>query len=658
MPKSFIDEQYDVDEDYWTISQVCTIPRGGLKTGHAVLVLESYIVDGEYCRHTIEWYDFMQLKIDGYYGRDCEQIGDALLDVKRDAKVRVCPWTRDQASSAYYVNDPRKKRQVLKVLGLQSREILDEEDEDQIRCWQKTEFFKEHWWSLNMIDTWMISAEKNKDFKDSVIGGAIQKAEIGEIKFQVGGGDGEKTFNCLTWVWKQLHEVDEKQLHVTDEKIDKKIAEKAEINYKSRSGFLGSFFRIPINIGEDKARILELLFKAIEAFNLRAVKSALDKGADINYNYSDPNLRRDYFSGGSPLVFALQVASEICKEHSKHLQKQQKMQEVIDEYRFTLELEEAEESGGDEARESRDKIYKLTEQLETINKEIFKKAEIIAIVACLVARGAELICTKIDTKNIITVMEEGFGAYEQIWAAVKRRRDLVDICGWYIASGTEFKRNGDLDKAIRYYKKATKLQPSKILAWSHLGLIYRDCRKYEAAINSYKKALEIDPDNYNLLSGLGLVYQKNHQDSEATKYYDKARDVKARSMGVVISILNDIYHLDETRWVISLVENEIIILEKNEVRGGSRIVERFYYEHGVKRERLAVTNRTALLEKLKEQQLIRLDNPLIARVCSKRVTREKIEDSVKIASGPTAQEWARDFFVTSTCAESANPRIK
>lgn len=465
------------------------------------------------------------------------------------------------------------------------------------------------------------------------------------------------------------------------------IAAEAKRIYKSRWKIAGIIAKSPDNIGEEESKRQQSLFEAINACDLYRVSSAITKGAKINYKYK----QRGCPFGSTPLLIAISVASETVENHSGFLQEQQESRELVRQQEESLQKLQQDLA----SLEAQERFYntcqrheKLTRVLDTkhgleveldrlqteivhaknrqkkFDKNVSRRDGILSIVRYLILKEADLIYVEINGENAITILENEFGSNEQIWPAVQQRPDLVDIYRWYIASGTKFKISGEVDNAIRYYKKAATLMPSEVSAWGNLGLIHGACGEYNKAIRNYNTALGIDPNNGDLLNGLGLVYQKKGGAQEAHEYYAKARDVEACGLGMVISIFDSIYSINETEWLISMIAEEIIILER--VEGKQRIVEYLFVDEdnpGLKREALEVTNNTALLMKLKEKRLIQLENPLIAMICSKRVTREQIENlsMIEMTLIPNAQEWARDLFTHvdgGVCARArlSNPR--
>lgn len=91
---------------------------------------------------------------------------------------------------------------------------------------------------------------------------------------------------------------------------------------------------------------------------------------------------------------------------------------------------------------------------------------------------------------------------------------------WY-SKGIDEGAKGNFKKAIKYYKKALRLDSKFAFAWDNIGLSYRKMEKYDDAIKAYKESLKIDPKGITPLQNLAVVYLH-------TKEYDKAIDAYER----------------------------------------------------------------------------------------------------------------------------------
>lgn len=191
MPRSFIDEKYEIDEGLWTISQVCYVPRRD-DPGHAMLILESYTGPYEH-GHVIEWYDFIPGPVNpGELSKNISSDSGSyaqgmaiMANEKRAAEIRYCPGSGSRDSRYLVKNITEQiKMQFCRATGLDKREG---DNDDYVRCWQRDKFFKERKWDSDKINTWLISAEIARILQGN-LRRDMKSAESGDIKFQLRGG--------------------------------------------------------------------------------------------------------------------------------------------------------------------------------------------------------------------------------------------------------------------------------------------------------------------------------------------------------------------------------------------------------------------------------------------------------------------------------------
>lgn len=88
--------------------------------------------------------------------------------------------------------------------------------------------------------------------------------------------------------------------------------------------------------------------------------------------------------------------------------------------------------------------------------------------------------------------------------------------------------DGSTNKAIKLLKQALKAAPDDDLAWTFLGDVYYDTKKYAQAIDAYEKAVEIDDKNFFAWYHMGIAYDEDRKkDEEADQCYRKALECKA-----------------------------------------------------------------------------------------------------------------------------------
>jgi superkiller protein 3 len=81
---------------------------------------------------------------------------------------------------------------------------------------------------------------------------------------------------------------------------------------------------------------------------------------------------------------------------------------------------------------------------------------------------------------------------------------------------------GQLDEAIRAFKKALVIEPDMLAALVNLGSAYVAKEKYDAAIEQYKKAVEVKPGDATILYNLGTAYINKGAFKLATGVYEEA----------------------------------------------------------------------------------------------------------------------------------------
>ncbi|SMB92264.1 Tetratricopeptide repeat-containing protein [Desulfonispora thiosulfatigenes DSM 11270] len=81
------------------------------------------------------------------------------------------------------------------------------------------------------------------------------------------------------------------------------------------------------------------------------------------------------------------------------------------------------------------------------------------------------------------------------------------------------------DKAIKYLKKALKIDPDYFDAQYNLAKILSISGLTNAAIEAYKRALEIDPKDEETYVNLGVEYSNNLEVEKAKDLYEKALEI-------------------------------------------------------------------------------------------------------------------------------------
>lgn len=91
----------------------------------------------------------------------------------------------------------------------------------------------------------------------------------------------------------------------------------------------------------------------------------------------------------------------------------------------------------------------------------------------------------------------------------------------YRILGYQYHRQGNIDKAITYYKKAIELNPEYPTAYNDLGIAYEQQGKLAKAEENYLKALQLDPHYLRAHTNLGFLYDRMGEYEKAIYHLEK-----------------------------------------------------------------------------------------------------------------------------------------
>ena len=106
----------------------------------------------------------------------------------------------------------------------------------------------------------------------------------------------------------------------------------------------------------------------------------------------------------------------------------------------------------------------------------------------------------------------------------------------------EFYRKSDkFDKAIEFYEKMLKFNPSEIEGLISLGDLYELAGNYDKALKSYARVLEVNPNSINAYARLADMHQKLGNNEEAIFYNKKRIELIPENITPYLA-LGDIYN--------------------------------------------------------------------------------------------------------------------
>ncbi|KAL0577901.1 Anaphase-promoting complex subunit 8 [Marasmius crinis-equi] len=105
----------------------------------------------------------------------------------------------------------------------------------------------------------------------------------------------------------------------------------------------------------------------------------------------------------------------------------------------------------------------------------------------------------------------------------EKDRDRPEIC---CVLGNICSMRLEHEKAVKYFKRATRLDPTCLQAWTHLGFEFMEIANPPAAIEAFRRAVDISKKDYRPWYGMAQAYMVLNLPLYALYYYSKAGDLR------------------------------------------------------------------------------------------------------------------------------------
>ena len=120
----------------------------------------------------------------------------------------------------------------------------------------------------------------------------------------------------------------------------------------------------------------------------------------------------------------------------------------------------------------------------------------------------------ISGKSVRDLKAEGPGTTISEWTyrlSQQKPRIAEKLC----RTGFNFSINGQDQKALQYFQKATERDPNDPVAWYGLGYCHAGLKNHDSAIEAYKQAIRVNPYDESTYFHLGNYYNKlgRHEDA-------------------------------------------------------------------------------------------------------------------------------------------------
>ncbi|MDT8335401.1 MAG: tetratricopeptide repeat protein [Desulfurivibrionaceae bacterium] len=121
-------------------------------------------------------------------------------------------------------------------------------------------------------------------------------------------------------------------------------------------------------------------------------------------------------------------------------------------------------------------------------------------------------------------------------------------------SGDVYYNEGDMNGAVREYRRGLGLDPRNVNLLNSLGVAYVRLNRVKAAINCFEKALGVEGDNYMALFNLGSAWLTCDRDDLAVGFLEKALAVDDRIFDPVLQLAELYCRSGRYREVVELLD--------------------------------------------------------------------------------------------------------
>ncbi|XP_031618954.1 cell division cycle protein 23 homolog [Contarinia nasturtii] len=102
--------------------------------------------------------------------------------------------------------------------------------------------------------------------------------------------------------------------------------------------------------------------------------------------------------------------------------------------------------------------------------------------------------------------------------------------------GNYYSIRSDHTKAVVYFQRALKLDPTYLSAWTLMGHEFMEIKNTNAAIQSYRKAVEVNIREYRAWYGLGQAYEILKMPSYSLYYYKIAQELRPYDSRMLVAL--------------------------------------------------------------------------------------------------------------------------
>ena len=118
---------------------------------------------------------------------------------------------------------------------------------------------------------------------------------------------------------------------------------------------------------------------------------------------------------------------------------------------------------------------------------------------------------------------------------------------------------GELDQAVKSYKKAISVRPKFAEAHFNMGSVLQDQGKFEEAISSFKKAISINPNYSEALNNMGVAFQDLGELKKALATYKRALSINPNFPEVYNNMGTTLKNQNKTKEAMEAYEKALLV---------------------------------------------------------------------------------------------------
>ena len=114
----------------------------------------------------------------------------------------------------------------------------------------------------------------------------------------------------------------------------------------------------------------------------------------------------------------------------------------------------------------------------------------------------------------------------------------------YQELGECYTQTGDLEKAIKHYEEAQKIDPQHDRPFVGLGIAVMQKNDYERAKGYFYRALELNPNSDKAMTGLAMILCSTERSQEGFEMYQQALNLDPADLTALSGLIRCAYAFD------------------------------------------------------------------------------------------------------------------